>query len=303
MLGCQSNRKTIPVVTRIPSRLKTFLKLNRFEQVDSKYIKDINELFKTHKIDLSGDEIYISPKTRNLTINIKLKDGHYTLIDNKDRKTTKKIRFNITDDMPVYIFKSNVEFKTTKYYDGVKFITMPTQQLYKDMKNTYKYICYKAHSDNIEKEYDEIQETRNELFKAIKIDIFKYDHLHNCILETLMKYSEALTGPEEITNEEAYCIDQAYMGGLRWCEKDYEGKFYGIDRNSSYSATVSSNRFVFPVKAGTFKNYTQDEFNKLENYTFGIYHCHIENNSRKLFSSKIRGYYTQHDLRTAKNIK
>jgi hypothetical protein len=301
-LGCNSNRKTIPEEIRIPSRLKTFLKLNRFEKVDSKYIKDIDELFKTHKINLTGDEIYISPKTSNLTINIKLKDGHYTLIDNKDRKTPKKIRFNITDDMPVYIFKSNVELKTTKYYDGVKFITMPTQQFYKDIKNTYKYICYKSHSDNIEKEYDELQETRYQLFTATKIDIFKYDHLHNCILETLMKYSKALTEPEEITNEEAYFIDQAYMGGLRWCEKDYQGQLYGIDRNSSYPAIVSSNRFVFPVKAGTFKKYTQEEFNKLEFYSFGIYHCHIENDNRKLFSSNLYYYYTQHDLRRAKEL-
>ncbi len=93
-----------------------------------------------------------------------------------------------------------------------------------------------------------------------------------------------LTEPEEITNEEAYFIDQAYMGCLRWCEKDYEGQLYGIERNSSYPAIVSSNRMVFPVKAGTFKKYTQEEFNKLEFYSFGIYHCHIENNKRHIFN-------------------
>jgi hypothetical protein len=121
---------------------------------------------------------YISPKTTNLAINVKLKDGQYTLIDNKDRKAPKKIRYNITDDMPVYIFKSNVELKTTI----------------------------------------------------------------------------ALTEPDAITNEEAYFIDRAYMGGSKWCETDYEGQLYGIDRKSSYPAIVSSNRFVFPVKAGTLKN-------------------------------------------------
>lgn len=302
-LGCQSNRQSIPQEIRIPSRLKTFLKLNRFEKVDSKYIKDIDELFKTHKINLSGDEIYISPKTANLTINLKLKDGHYTLIDNENRKAPKKVRYNITNTTPIYIYKINAESKTIKYYDGENFETIPTQQFFKDIKNTHKYICYRSQSDNMEKEFNELKETRNELFKATKIDIFQHGKTHDCIMETLMKYSKALTEPEEMTNQESYFIDQAYMGGLRWCEPDYEGQLYGIDKNSSYPATVASNRFVFPVKQGTFKKYTQEEFNKLEFYTFGIYHCNIENTNKKLFSSNNRDYYAQHDLRRAKELK
>ena len=94
----------------------------------------------------------------------------------------------------------------------------------------------------MEKEFNELKEKRNELFKATNIDIFQHGKTHDCIMHTLMKYSKSLTEPEEITNEEGYFIDQGYMGGLRWCEVDYEGQLYGIDRNSSYPATVASNK-------------------------------------------------------------
>jgi hypothetical protein len=64
---------------------KKYLKLKRNDKVDISLIPKIEKKLKKYKINVKGDHIYNSPIESNLSINIELIDGHYTL-EKDDKK-------------------------------------------------------------------------------------------------------------------------------------------------------------------------------------------------------------------------
>ena len=159
---------------------------------------------------------------------------------------------------------------------------------------------------NIKDAYNHRKQQRDILFNNSngKIDLFRYQSFGQCILDTFRNYSKSLQEPESISHEESIFISNAFMGGIMYA-KPYEGQIYGYDANSMYSSKLSEFQFNFPVKQGLCITMTEEEFDSLEYYKYGIYRCEIEYNDdvKMLFRYNIKNYYTHHDLSRAKALK
>ena len=59
--------------------------------------------------------------------------------------------------------------------------------------------------------------------------------------------------------------------------------------------------FLFPIDEGEFKKLSNDEFNNLPFYQYGIYRCNIIGNNKQFKKNK-NCYYTHIDLNEAKRL-
>ena len=62
---------------------------------------------------------------------------------------------------------------------------------------------------------------------------------------------------------------------------EYEGGAYKYDIKSQYPSILKS-VFMIPLKAGEFKKFSKDEFDKLEYFTYGIYRVKIDKSEDKI---------------------
>jgi hypothetical protein len=102
---------------------------------------------------------------------------------------------------------------------------------------------------------------------------------------------------------------------MEWLEKakckaladavPYDGDAWEYDYNSFYPYILSSG-FMIPLKKGTFKHITQQEFDDSKEIKFGIYKCNVEPSEDKsinrLFVFKFTPYYEHYDLMTARKL-
>lgn len=106
---------------------------------------------------------------------------------------------------------------------------------------------------------------------------------------------------EDISSTEAEWLNNCNHGALIY-QHDYKGELHSYDINSMYLSIMQNKYFKIPIKQGTFSKITEEEFNDMKFFKFGIYRVHIEYDDkyRKLFRFNKNDYYTSNDLTQAK---
>jgi hypothetical protein len=109
---------------------------------------------------------------------------------------------------------------------------------------------------------------------------------------------------EDLTQEEDYWINSAYMGGLVWAEP-YEGIATELDFNEFYPKILAYGGASWPVRAGEFKTITHNL--NYYNLEYGIYRAFIKGqpaNQKCIrgFRFNPAGYYTHYDLKLAMEL-
>ncbi|GET00390.1 hypothetical protein GLOIN_2v1772900 [Rhizophagus clarus] len=109
---------------------------------------------------------------------------------------------------------------------------------------------------------------------------------------------------EDLTQEEDYWINSAYMGGLVWAEP-YEGIATELDFNEFYPKILAFGGASWPVRAGEFKTITHNL--NYYNLEYGIYRAFIKGqpaNQKCIrgFRFNPAGYYTHYDLKLAMEL-
>jgi hypothetical protein len=113
---------------------------------------------------------------------------------------------------------------------------------------------------------------------------------------------------EDLTQEEDYWINSAYMGGLVWAEP-YEGIATELDFNEFYPNILAYGYMTgWPVRAGEFKTISHISTEHIDyDLKYGIYRAFIrdqpaEQKCIRGFRYNPTGYYTHYDLLLAMDL-
>ena len=170
---------------------------------------------------------------------------------------------------------------------------------------SFSLLKLKANED-LEEEY----KSYTEGFKLIK-ELIKYDYAkaNNNTLNLAKRIWYKLIG-KNITfsktckREERYIYDAKRCGFRYSAPKGiYEGDYIKLDVNSFYSSILINNKYTLPIGEPVFIKYTQEEFDSLKFYKYGLYKCEITGNNPKLFYRNSNNVYTHFELNIAKEQK
>ena len=306
-----------------PSKLKKFLGLERTSKINSNTHIDLIENKLNYKINITGDIIRTSLLNSNKTINIVLKNGHYTPLKTKGAKKYINVRF--TEKKIIMVNRktnsafdgnrlwkmSNEEYNSIKYDFNSDYLIVDVDlnggenhRYIKD--NEGNYIL----NDNGFRVYEEIsiQEIYYNWVRDANlmkqetnglINMFKTGGYRETALDLFYKLTKFIE-PEEILQDEAYWI-KSCCGGIFECEK-YEGTLYKYDIVACFTSILADSTKKFPIKRGEFKI-----IDTIKEYPeFGIYRLKIhksdDENINKLFKFSNTGFYPQNDLYDAKKL-
>jgi hypothetical protein len=269
---------------------------------------DIEKELYNCKINISGNYSYISTKRAKFEINLKLINEHYSIDEFKLWKN-KGIAYE--EKIPLIYKFSKKDPNKVKIFDGkeVKIITK-TDFLFQKNKRckTGKYTfikvdtkCKKEDIKTLQQIYVDFIADADFLKEATnsKINMYKTGGYKNIALKFFCDLNPAIQ-PELIRQNEAEWIENATSRPMIWSKK-YEGKAYKSDIVSQYGSIMRDQKFSIPIKEGTFKKLTNEEFKKLTFFAFGIYRCIIQNVDKRLFRKNPTFHYTHYDLTTAKD--
>jgi hypothetical protein len=275
-------------------KMKLFFRIKKTDGITVSDIARIEKHIKNdYGINVYGDYTYISTKKTNHFINLELKKGHYTLINEKPKTMNEKggipmfYRIRRTDEgmisfysfidgnddfysgsMPIKEWETHnkkLKFNTFTYFKGLEL----DEKQSRDMENMMKTL------------YTESNE---------KINMFKTGNYQTTSLHLFHTLNSGLK-TEHIDQHEAEWIDEASIGGMLWCEKGFEGETFKYDFVSHYPSIMSSDKFRFPIKKGEFV-----KINNLDKITYGIYRVKISNVNERLFRLNPSNYYTHIDI-------
>ena len=291
--------------------MKAYLKLSRASKVSISLIPLIEKKLKNIAINVSGDHCYTSPIISNKTINLKLINEHYTVINKKKdifhlrlKTSIDKERMPIIYDRKTFIaYDGEKEFLASKEY--IKEIyDWKTDNILVDRK--YKKVKLEDNKYRLmtmAEEYDFFFDAANALHKETKgiINLYKTGNDKTTALNSFDKYTKHIAHPPTIEQVEAQFINQASQGAIIYGEKGFKGPVVKADVRSMYPSIMKSSQ-CFPIAEGEVKYITQLE-EKILNY--GIYRCHItyDKNMTKLFRFNFKDHYTHTDLYRARELK
>lgn len=202
---------------------------------------------------------------------------------------------------------------TKEAYDGVKyFTTTKTDINHWSITNSYtsEYIPIKQEKDKTLKEtYDDFIKQADILKKQSRnrINLYKSGTLQKASLALFFfMANKQHVIPDELTELETQWFILCNHGQMIYKEPT-DGALHSYDINSMYASLLRNVHFKIPIKRGTFFKMTQEEFDDLKFYQYGIYHIQIDNdeqpNTRKMFRFNANNYYTSTDLNMAKKLK
>jgi hypothetical protein len=295
-----------------PEELKSFLKLERTDPIDVKYIKQIEEQLPKYAINVTGDHIYSSMKKTNYRINIKLNSGHYKLRD----KYQTIYGVTYSEKEPV-IYDTDKDTGNIILYNG-KYKNMSYEDfkiIHNDFNSPYIFISMDDYSP-LDLDLDLKKHEKMEMSDVYKQFIKDADILKSETKGLINLYKtgsnrktsrylfNTLTSSiqtDDIEQDEAIYLNNISTGPLIYAQK-YEGPGYEYDYKSMYPSIMKNQHFYVPLKRGEFKLLTQAEFLKLPYYSYGIYRVEIERIDTMLFRYNCKNYYTQIDLTEAKHL-
>lgn len=291
----------MPKAVNRPHKFKQVLGLERDAPVSIALMPQVEQALGNASVNVVGDYTYISP-VKPLNVKLRLKHGHYTLVNNEGRQHTAGAFFKPVDKENVYTYKLGTPIQI---YDGEAIMAVAPEEL-KQYTKSFEYICIscsqnedlaKARQDFISNADDLLEKTKG------KINLYKYRNVKAASLDVWRFMSKAVTEPEIIQDDEAEIIDRAFMGGLAFAET-YEGLGVLYDINSMYPSMMIDPKLMISTKAGTASVMTDDEFSKNRDrnyFKYGIYRCEIEGN-HKLFKPNLCNHYTHFDLTCAHEL-
>jgi hypothetical protein len=236
-----------------------------------------------------GDTIYQSDKKYTRYIKLNLSNEHYTLKPNKSRTLVKSI--SNKERKPI-LYKTNGEIGKIKAYDGEKLYKDYSFEKIQDAKHkplTSDIIYIKTHAEDIKEEYnnfiedaEHLKNISNGLINLYKCGNDKHisKYLFHCMSKTVKE-------PEQLDEEEAYWIDNAFMGGIVWADDNTElDNATCYDVNSMYPALMATHKMTYPIGKGEFK-----KIDKLADIIpYGVYRATVyksEDEQRNLNNSNL----------------
>jgi len=280
--------------------LKKFLGVDKEDKVCYKLLPKLEDKIKAN-IHLVGDYTYTSAKTYAKVVNMKLEDGHYSLIPHNSTQLLKTVS-HIKKTIIFYYKTKNLTITT---YDGIEEITEPLtldkiiqirEATIKHKSSKIKYMRAKPGTD-IKEQYNTFMEDANDILEATngKINLFKNPTFKGEALRIFYNCSKCIN-PEPLTPAESLFHEKAFKGGLRYTKKGTYENCAGYDVNKQYTHILTSASFKIPIKQGEFLQLTTLS----EKLNYGIYRAHIENNKHtNIFKFNCDNYYTHFDIKRA----
>jgi len=278
-----------------PEELKSYLNLKRNDKISIDDIEKIEEQIK-QKISVTGDHIYTSIKKSDHVIKLTLLNGHYTL---KNEYITQKGIAN-EEKIPL-IYQRDNENNNYRVYNKKRYrISIETFQKIRNKPRSSEYTLIPIEENKtLEETYEDFIKNANLLKEETNlINLYKTGTNKKTALDLFYKLNRCIN-PELIEQDEAIWIQNASYSAMCWAD-NYEGKAYKYDVCSMYPSIMKDHQMLFPLKRGTFKKLTKEEFNNLKFYMYGIYRAKIKGN--KLFRANKKNYYTHIDLNRAKDL-
>ena len=324
-VGCES---CLPKEINSPRKFKDYLNIDQKSRVDISLIPKLESLFvqksKTKddkgnyineqycSITVSGDYEYHSPffNTTCLNINIRLKNGHYELINNIGRSNEDLIKHYIKNFFPIPRTKSQV----FSYYENYvytfdetdKFYTVTNLQKF-NMRNdnilvrtNIKKSDLKCDNDieavifkSLKECYNSYIKNADELLAMNGPNAYKYSGINSLTMDYFRMKSEIFKLPEESDSLENQFINGANGGGLNYSKKGRFENVYEYDKTNCYASQFCSESLM-PTKKPKYYFITQPNSNKY--FKFGIYRAYVEippnAEYKHVFQLKMSGYYT-----------
>ena len=291
-----------------PWKFKKFLKLERKDRVPIDCILEIENTFKNIGINVTGDYMYTSSKPLDKIeriLNLKLKNGHYTLIHDKDRIIPKGFSFNPRKVLVRYNKTTNDPID--KVYNGKKFYEQSHESFIEDeMKNNYIYLFTKSDDEEgMKKIYDDFKTKADELIKASnnKINLYRANGGAETIMAKKIFYdfTRHIKSGDKMREAESFFHESCYNGGLMFCNEGYEGTGHDYDIVSAY-LHVLVQPIDLPIKEGEFLKAKDKDIETF--FKYGIYRCIVQppEEFKKLVRINKLNYYTSYDLTYYKQL-
>lgn len=285
-----------------PHQLKQFLEIDRRDPVHIDDLQKIQEELPKYNISCTGDYYFTSSVKSHRRIELKLINGHYSVEKKKkvadyfytphERKPISYIRS--TDDQTIHYYAS--------HYSSIRSIpSSDFKELCQEKRDRYFFrgvSCQKEDLISDHKKYREIADELKEATKG-KLNLYKTETTNFTALNFFDRYASNLDS-EVIEQDEAIWINDATQGALIECQS-YTGKAYKYDVISHYPSIQKDPHMLFPIKRGNYHTFTQEEFQKLPFYQYGIYICNVEGKHR-FFKRNKNNKYTHIDLNYMKTL-
>ena len=287
---------------KFANSLKKYLNLERNEKVHIDLIPKLEEKLRT-RINVSGDHDYISTKDHTRRIDLKLTDGHYTLLQHRSKKLIQAIAHE--EKQPLFYFYDNKGIY--HIYNGDDFseieldtyITMKAD-IRKNPRTTSHFLLPAKSKETMEQEYNAFVKDADDIRDKTKglVNIYKCQGKYTMAIRRLFFNYSRCFECEGITEHESKYIDKAFMGGLIWGHKKVHLEdAYCYDFNSMYSHVMCS--YSFPLQEGKFHRLDILE----DSIKYGIYRCNVSNADKRLFKTNKFNFYTHIDLKRARELK
>jgi len=168
----------------------------------------------------------------------------------------------------------------------------------KPITSTHLLVRYdkRIRDSSLKDQYEDFIRTADKLKELTdgKINMYKTGSYAKTALKLF--YDMGAPVPDQLETYEHDIIRKCKTGGII-----YEGKGYKYDVVSQYPGAMRNQVMKYPIKKGNLKTMTKEEFDKLEYFTFGIYHVKITSTiDKRLFTENEENWYTHIDLNHAR---
>ena len=275
-----------------PATLKKWVNVGRKDKINVNSFEVIEDKLKCN-INIVGDIVKQSTKQYTQEVVLNVKDGHTTY---KANKTFTNLYTVNHKNKPLATYKTK-DKTTVTCYDGKKYFELS----YSDVK-FYKsdYILMKA--DDLKQEFDEYTKNIKVVEKALNVSFQKAGYkVKNVARNLFYARNKNLPVGDTVDNIEYQWIDKCSNHGLMYVkptEKRKTMKCYDV--NSMYPYLMMSCQV--PIYKPTYKTLTQEEFDDLQYYSFGIYRCKIDIKNKRLMTYNKHNHYTHFDIKRAKEL-
>ena len=200
---------------------------------------------------------------------------------------------------------SNGKFKCYNIVDKYFELTSEEKAFYIKNPRSTKYIFIKKNERDNDLKYLSIRKQCKSINKEAeklliltkgKINLYRTGSPTNTSLQLFYDLCDNIE-PEHIEDYEVNIFEKcrgALIFGI-----PYEGIGYKYDIVSEYPSIMNSAQHKFPIKKGTLKTYTKEEFDNLKFYTFGLYHVEIHNIDFRVFRNNPENWYSHSELNFA----
>lgn len=273
MNGLKYNFELLPKSMRYASQWKKSLKLDRNDKIPFSMIPTLEEKLKI-KINVVGDHNYTSVYESFHEVTIKLKNEHYTYVEQRSKDILKAVKINdkIKESKKLYVYTDHKNI-----FDGSKMFSLPENEFLTMIKNKRfsNISLMNVPTGEKHKEYHEKIINNCNLVKQLsenKIDLSKMNYSEKDTVKKMIFHElKGIVQPEEMDIVEEGHISRATQGGLMFSceEKTTFDKAFMIDINSMYPSIMNNSSFKFPIVKPTY-----EKLDKLPEFlSYGIYRC------------------------------